>query len=94
MKIIVSETHPPFRFTDIYPFVPDDAPDSETALSGHFSVVHPTPYDKEGGIRINLARASREPYTLKEIETYIQGLQKAVEVLRGLGTAGDKEAQS
>lgn len=89
MKILERQTHPSFRFTEVYPFLPDDAPDKETAFAGYFEVVHPNQLNKEVGIRINLTRASREPYTLAEIETYIAGLQKALEIAREVEAAGE-----
>ena len=80
MKIIETQTNPSFKFTDIFPFLPEDTPDEKTAAAGCFSVVHPNTFNKEVGIRINLIRAGNVPYTLEEIDTYIAGLQKAREI--------------
>lgn len=80
MKIVERETHPGFRFTEIYPFHTADAPDEAIAWSGYFEVVHPNQLHKEVGIRINLTNISEEPYSLAEIEAYIRGLQKALEI--------------
>lgn len=93
MKIKEAQTHTEFKFTEIYPFHAADATDEETARSGYFEVVHPSPFRPKGGVRINISNSSREPYTLAEIDAYIAGLQKAREISAGLqaDTAGQED---
>lgn len=93
MKINEHATHPNFRFTDIYPFLAADATEQDMAFSGRFTVHHPNLYRPEGGITINLTHTGNEPYQPEEIELYIAGLQKALEISAGLNTAVTQEAQ-